>query len=192
MKSRGPCGYELCRLTCQASIVRLNGDLDHLSVLGGYGVTLAAIVARDGSGVKCDVPCLCELSGRVGDEADTTRLVLIQGLAPCIGAEAMFSSDLRIGGGAALHPGVIDCDDKDLASGLQLVTGNVSWNMVARASRRESSGNANDETLARGELFGQVDPVAWRCFEKLDVRNGVTFFDLCSINISSMTEGGLE
>lgn len=99
MKSRGPDGYGFCRLTCQAGVVRLNGDLDHLSILSGNGVTLAAMVARDGSGVKCHVPRLGELSGRVGDEADTTSLVLIQGLAPCIGAEAMFSSDLGIGGG---------------------------------------------------------------------------------------------
>lgn len=50
--------------------------------------------------------------------------------------------------------------------------------MVVGAARGECGGDTDDETLARGKLIGQLDLVAGRVFEELDVGDGVTNFDL--------------
>lgn len=53
--------------------------------------------------------------------------------------------------------------------------------MGVGASWRESGGNTNDDTLARGELFGKIDLVAGRILEEVDIGYGITLLNL-SIN----------
>ena len=50
--------------------------------------------------------------------------------------------------------------------------------MRVRASWREGSRNTNDQTVAGCELLRQVDLIAWRVLEQLDVWNGVADFNL--------------
>lgn len=51
------------------------GLLD-LTVLDDKGVTLAAVVAEDGSGIEVEVESLGELAVRVGKEADLISTIL--------------------------------------------------------------------------------------------------------------------
>jgi hypothetical protein len=50
--------------------------------------------------------------------------------------------------------------------------------VVVGAAGGECGGDTDDETFARGKLIGQLDFVAGRVFEELDVRDGVSDFDL--------------
>jgi len=84
-----------------------------LAVLGDDGVPLAPDVAQDGGGVEVDVAeRLCELTGRVGEEADSGLLVLVKVLAPGVHDE-----------------GVVDANNKDFAGGLRLGRGDVTWDV---------------------------------------------------------------
>lgn len=41
----------------------------------------------------------------------------------------------------------------------------------------EGCGDADDETFARGELFGKIDLIARGTFDEVDVGDGITGFD---------------
>lgn len=80
-----------------------------------------------------------------------------------------------------LHERIVDGDNKDLSSSLELVTVHVAGNVGVGASGRESGGNTNDDTLGRGELVGEIDLVAGRVLEEVDIGDGITLLNL-SIN----------
>ena len=77
-----------------------------------------------------------------------------------------------------LHERVIDRDNKDLAGILELVTGNVAWDVGVGACWREGSRNSNDETFAGGEFFGEIDLVAGGVLEEINVRNSIALLNL--------------
>ena len=60
------------KLTTHASVVGLDVGLLDLTVLDDQGVTLAAVVAEDGSGIEVEVKSLGELAVRVGKETNLT------------------------------------------------------------------------------------------------------------------------
>lgn len=50
--------------------------------------------------------------------------------------------------------------------------------MGVAATRREGCWNTDNQTLARCELFGKVDFVAWAVLEQVDIWDRVSNFDL--------------
>ncbi len=50
--------------------------------------------------------------------------------------------------------------------------------MLLGAGGRESRGDTDDNTFAGSELLGEVDLVAGRILEEVNVGDGVAFFDL--------------
>ena len=82
-----------------------------------------------------------------------------------------------------LHKSIINRDNKSLACASKLVTQHIAWDVMVGAARRESSRDTDDETFARGELFGEVDLVAGRVFVEVDIGDGVSDFDLILISI---------
>jgi hypothetical protein len=64
------------KLTTHAGVVGLNVGLLDLAVLDDQGVTLAAVVAEDGSSIEVEVESLGELAVGVGKEADLIDVCL--------------------------------------------------------------------------------------------------------------------
>ena len=77
-----------------------------------------------------------------------------------------------------LHEGIVDGDDEDFARILELGVGEVAGDVGVGATGGEGGGDSDDDAFPGGELFGEVDLVAWGIFEEIDGGDGVACFDL--------------
>jgi len=135
------------------NVVRLNEDALNLAILNGQGISLAALVAEDGSSVKFNIEGFCEFSSRISEEADAGAFVGVEGLAPRIHDKW-----------------VVDGDNEDLARLLDLGMAHVAWNVGVAACWAESSWDTNDDAVAR-QLAGQVDLVARAILDQVNAGN---------------------
>jgi hypothetical protein len=125
-----------------ADVIRLDIHTLNLASLDHECITLASVSAKERGGRELEVESAGEVAAGVTKEADTTALLGIKRLAPGSGPGRMlaFRSNL-VWNSRAIHEGVVDGDNEDLAGVLDLgvldVAGNVGvgagWAWVVSA-----------------------------------------------------------